>query len=432
MNDYKLLKKRWLVLCGMFIGNICYGSMYVWSIFNQPLMKATGLPISGISLAYSLMLIVTFVFTLCSAPLLKKLGHKRVMVLSALFWTAGWFFTGFAKTAWQLYLFFSVLVGIGAGLGYNTIVSLVPLWFPDRKGLANGIAIGASGLAPVIVAPIAYSVLNRFGVFTSFRVLGILFALLLAVSIVFISTPPVNYELLFSDTKSGSVDVHTGISTKKMLQRPEFYLLWAALLCGATSGMMMTGHAANIGAELVGMTDATAALLVSLLAIMSFSGRLFMGMLSDKIGRFWVVFASLALIGGSMLVLGLIQELWQFLVAFSLVGFCFGAIMAVFPAVCSDTFGTKHMASNWSVLYSGYTAASFVGPFCAASFLEHSGSYRPAFIMAGCLGLGALLIYSLANRIAKQRAGRSAADNNAQQKEVNPFSTDLNKKGERK
>lgn len=398
-----MLKRRWAILAALFVGNICYGSIYVWSIFNQPLIQATGLPISQVSLAYSLMMIFTFIFTLCAAPLLRKWGHRRVMMVSAAFWSLGWFLTGSARTMGQLYFYFSFLVGVGAGFGYNTIVSLVPLWFPDRTGLANGVAIGASGLAPVITTPLAYAVLERFGVATSFRTLGILFAGLLLCVVCMIQSPPPGYEMLFAGNRKVDMKALTGIGTRKMLKDPVFYLFWIALLCGATSGMMMTGHAASIGAELVGMQASAAALLVSLLAVMSFSGRLLMGILSDKIGRFRVIAASLLLIGGAMLMLGNLRTLWEFLVAFSIVGFCFGAIMAVFPAVCSDTFGAKHMASNWSVLYSGYTVASFIGPYSAAAFMEASGSYRSAFLLAGALGVGAMILFLFAGQILKRR-----------------------------
>ena len=407
-----MVRKRWIVLVAMSVSNLCYGSMYVWSIFNQPLIEVTGLPISKVSLAYTLMMVITFLFTLFSSPLLRRLGYRNVMLLSALFWCAGWFFTGFARSAGQLYLFFSLLVGIGAGLGYNTIVSLIPLWFPDKKGLANGIAIGASGIAPLITAPIAYDILERSNVFTSFRVLSLLFAILLFGSFWLISAPapdgPHGHNIPITPT-----DAATGVTTKQMLRDPVFYLFWFVLLAADTSGMMMTGHAANIGAEQVGLSAQSGTMLVGLLAVMNFAGRFVLGMLSDRIGRFRVVSAILILIAAAMLFMGYTDQIWQFLVLFSIVGLCFGAVMAVFPAICSDCFGSKHMASNWPVLYSGYTAASFVGPFSAATCFEQTGRYHSAFLLAGGLAVAALGFFLAANAILKKRSRNGSTQHSA-------------------
>lgn len=395
--------KRWVVLGALAVSNLCYGSIYAWSIFNRPLMNETGLPISYVSLAYSLMMIATFAFTLVSAPLLSRWGHRRVMFLSALFWIAGWFLTGYARTAIQLYLFFSLLVGIGAGFGYNTIVSLIPQWFPDKKGLANGIAIGASGIAPLITAPLASSILERFGVFTAFRVLSLFFAVLLLGVFWLIQSPP---EPLPGPARpAGENKPLTGKSTPEMLRDPVFYLFWFVLLAADTSGMMMTGHAADIGAAQAGLSAQQATMLVSLLAVMNFIGRLLFGTLSDKIGRYRVVTAILVAIAAAMLLMGRVSQVWQFLAVFSVVGICFGAIMAVFPALCSDCFGTKHMASNWSVMYSGYTAASFIGPFSAATCLERTGGYQSAFLVAAGLSLTALIVFFAAQAILKRREG---------------------------
>ena len=138
---------------------------------------------------------------------------------------------------------------------------------------------------------------------------------------------------------------------------------------------------------------------------MNFAGRLFFGTLSDKIGRFRVVSAILAAIAAAMLLMGRVDRVWQFLVVFSVVGICFGAMMAVFPALCADCFGTKHMASNWSVMYSGYTAASFIGPFSAATCLERTGGYQAAFLISAALSLMALIVFFTAQGIRKRRAG---------------------------
>ena len=187
-------KNRWVILAALVINNICLGATYVWSIFNTPLMEANGWQLSQVSLAYSLLLLVTFFANPISGQLQNKVGPQKLMLVALVFWGGGWFLTGFATSLPQLYLFFSLVVGIGTGFGYNTVVSTIPRWFPDRKGLANGLVIGASGLSPLPFAPIGYFLLDRFGVQNSFKGLGIIFLVLMAATFWLITAPPQGWK----------------------------------------------------------------------------------------------------------------------------------------------------------------------------------------------------------------------------------------------
>ena len=142
---------------------------------------------------------------------------------------------------------------------------------------------------------------------------------------------------------------------------------------------------------------------------MSFAGRLIMGSLSDKIGRYRTVLAIIIIIAADMFFFGVVHSFPTFVLALSVVGFCFGSIMSVFPALCSDTFGVTHMSSNWSVMYSGYTVASFIGPMSAAKCVEAFGSYVNVFVLSGVLAALALIALLAAMRINSRRVAQKAA-----------------------
>ncbi len=404
-------RNRWVILAALVINNICLGATYVWSIFNAPLMEANGWQLSQVSLAYSMLLLVTFFANLVSGQLQNKVGPQKLMLVALIFWGGGWFLTGFARSLPQLYIFFSLIVGIGTGFGYNTVVSTIPRWFPDRKGLANGLVIGASGLSPLPFAPLGYFLLERFGVQNSFKGLGAIFLVLMAATFWLITAPPKGWKP--EGWEPPVATVKTGILQEKrtgeMVKDPVFYLLWFVLMTGATAGMIMTGHASGIGQELVGMTGSQGAMMVSLLAVMSFAGRLIMGSLSDKIGRYRTVLAIIIIIAADMFFFGVVHSFPTFVLALSVVGFCFGSIMSVFPALCSDTFGVTHMSSNWSVMYSGYTVASFIGPMSAAKCVEAFGSYVNVFVLSGVLAALALIALLAAMRINSRRVAQKAA-----------------------
>lgn len=406
-------KNRWIILAALLFNNLCLGATYTWSIFNKPLMETHGWQLSEVSLAYSMLLIVTFFSNLISGQLQNKLGPRKLMLLSLIFWGGGWFLTSFATSIPQLYLFFSFTVGIGAGLGYNTIIATIPRWFPDCKGLANGLVVGASGLAPILFAPVGYFLLDNFGVGNAFKYLGLTFLIIMSATFWLITAPsegwkPEGWEPPEATEATGVLQNKT---TKEMLRDPVFYLLWFVLLAGATAGMIMTGHASGIGMELVNMTGSQAAMMVSLLAVMSFGGRLLMGSLSDKIGRYRTILIIVIAIVADMFFFGTVHSFGSFVVALSVIGFSFGSIMSVFPALCADTFGSAHIASNWSVLYSGYTVASFVGPMSAAKCVEAYGSYVNVFVLSGVLAALALIAQIAAMIINNRRLAKKETAN---------------------
>ena len=389
-------RNRWMVLLVLMLNNICLGAPYVWSIFNQPLMEARGWQLSQISLAYSLMLLVTFFANLLAGWLQEWVPPQWLLLAGGVLWGGGWALTGFAQTLPQLYLSFSLVTGLGSGLGYNTVVSQVPRWFPDRMGLANGVVVGGSGLAPLLFAPMGYTLLDRFGVENAFKVLGLVFLLVMGATFWVIAAPA-------RGTAAAAAGEPGDKGPGEMLRDPRFYLLWFVLMTGATAGMIMTGHAAGIGRSLAGLDAGAAALTVSALAAANFSGRLVVGALSDRLGRMRTITVILCVILADMLVFPYAVTPPAFVAALMVVGFCFGAVMATFPALCADLFGRRRLSANWSVLYSGYTAASFLGPMAAARCMERFGSYQAVFsLSAGLLALG-LVAAALAGRWGKRR-----------------------------
>lgn len=186
-------------------------------------------------------------------------------------------------------------------------------------------------------------------------------------------------------------------------------MLWAAFVMAATSGLMMTGHAATIGQQLAGLSSSDAAVTVGVLAVASFTGRLGLGALSDKFGRFTMLGMSLAVTCVVMLVFfSSAHTFVSFSVVLFLVGVCFGGVMTVMPSICGDAFGLKNFAFNYAVLFSGYTVASFVGPSLAATVVTATGSYDLAFTVAGVLaaiGLAFLMVAVVLSKRMKTAPG---------------------------
>lgn len=436
------------------------GAIYMWSIFNKPLMEEFGFTTSEVSMIYSLFLLASC-FSSMLAGWLQRHTQPRFIVLGAgVLFGLGWFCSGFADNLPMLYLFYSGFAGAGNGMLYNTIVAVVTKWFPDKRGLANGVCIGAIGLGPMIFAPAGNWLIETFDVSTAFHIVGAVWLVVYLVFSWLLYVPPAGWtpkgwsskdtdehedEVLVSATAnataSGAVrakncetdegvnpgeeparlkrttkeierlSVHREVSfsSTQMVKQPLFYVLFAALMVSSTSGLMVTGHASDIGQELAHLTASEGAIMVSVMAFGSFLGRFGFGFISDAIGRYNALIISLVINAVVMvLLLGHATTFITFLLAVSVVGACFGGTMSIVPAIVGDAFGSANFGQNYSFVYPGYTVASFVGPMIAASTVETLGTYVPAFTVAGAISIIGIALVFVAKMLAYRLEDKKA------------------------
>ena len=378
------------------------GAIYMWSIFNKPLMAQFSYSASEVSLVYSLFMFTSLVGSIVAGWLQNRMASNRIVLGSGILFGLGWFLTGFADNLALLYLFYSGLAGLGNGFLYNTIVAVVIKWFPDRRGFANGICIGAIGMSSIIFAPLGNFLIEAFDVQSAFRIVGIIWIVVYLVFSNLLQTPPPNWTPGGKGGAAASADnapapiEQVNYSARQMVRTPLFYCLFLAYMTSVTSGLMITGHASNIGQELAGLSASEGAIMVAVLAIGSTIGRFGFGSLSDFIGRFNTLVIALGLNAVVMfLVMPQATSFALFLASVCVVGACFGGILTVVPAIVGDAFGSANFGQNYSFVYAGYTTASFIGPLAAATAIETAGSYLPAFTVAGVLSLvGIALVFA--------------------------------------
>lgn len=409
----KMPPREIILIAGAFTA-LGTGAIYMWSIFNKPLMTTFGFTASEVSMVYSLFLLTTCFSSMLAGWLQRHMQPRFIVLGAGVLFGLGWFCSGFADSLPMLYLFYSGFAGAGNGLLYNTIVAVVTKWFPDKRGLANGVCIGAIGVGPALFAPAGNLLIETFNVQTAFHIVGIVWLVVYLIFSWVLYVPPAGWtpkgaaEGEDENAKKSAVR-EVNFTSMQMFKQPLFYLLFAIFMVSSTSGLMITGHASNIGQELAHLTASEGAIMVSVLALGSFLGRLIFGFVSDIIGRYNTLIIALAINAIVMLLfLGQATTFVTFLLAVSLVGACFGATMAVLPAIVGDAFGSGNFGQNYSFVYPGYTVASFVGPMLAASAVETMGTYAPSFIVAGAFSLvGIALVFfakAAAYRLEEKKA----------------------------
>lgn len=396
-------KYRWLVLIACAVVGGTTGAVYAWSVFNQALMDTNGWPLAEVSFAYSLYIVMAGFGGVVSGQLQKRLPVRPVVIVAGVCFAAGWFGVSLASNTLMLYISFSLSAGLSNGVLYNMALSLAAKWFPDKRGLASGVCTGAMGFAPVVFAPLASGFLAHFGVVGAFQGMSLVFLVILMVFCPLLRKPAAEQGVATAASASttvGEVDMTVG----QMLRTPLFYLLFMVFAFAGSSGMMMISHASSIGSQIAGLDASAAALMVSMICMGKLFGCLVWGALSDRIGRYRSMEVILAVLALAMMVF---MPQGTSFVALSavlfLVGFCFGGVVTVMPALCADSFGLRNYAANYSVYYFGLALASIIGPMLAANIVEATGTYANAFVPAGVLSLAGLLLVAGAACLARRK-----------------------------
>lgn len=388
-------KNRYVILSGLFIIAFCCGGMYAWSVFSGSLAEYRGWDYSKVTLAYSLMSLMLSLFGIMGGRLLDRFGPKKMMLAASVLWGGGWFLTGCVIQIWQLYIVFGFMTALGSGLAYNPSLTTVVRWFPDKKGLVSGLITGGCGVASLIVAPFANMLLEYFNVSAAFKIVGVVFFVLMFVSALLVTAPDPDWKPAGIQVPSGENVFVKAVDWRGMLKDKRFYIMWLAFLGGCVSGLMLIGHASRIGQEVAGIDASQAALLVGIMAVANFVGRILMGVLSDKLGRYQTLMLALVFSALDMIVLSQSSDFVLFVSALVLLCFCYGGVLAIFPNIVGDTFGLATMGVNYAIIFTAYGVAALVGPMTASAIYAGTGSYTMAFIIAGVFAVMAFILVSI-------------------------------------
>ncbi len=386
----ELKKKRWLILAASCLVNLCIGSTYAWSVFAVPmaeyLTEITGAQLSAgdLSMAFTLATALGPITMISGGWFNDRIGPRWVVFLGGLFFGLGVLLSAAAVTPFRIILTYGLGCGLGMGLVYGCTISNSVKFFPDRKGLVGGIATASYGLSSVIIPPIASWLILRYGITAAFRISGTAYLLIICMSAFFIQKCPEGFMAEAVLSENGSKSSGVDKNWRQMLGSLKFYKMLLLLCCGAFSGLMITSQAASMGQHMIGMTAKAAASAVSILALFNAAGRVLAGHISDRAGRVNTLTAMclLSLAGLASLYSSGSGEMVLFLTGLSIMGFCFGSFMGIFPGFTAEQFGVKNNSVNYGIMFIGFSLAGILGPGTAARIYAAAGDYNPAFLIA--------------------------------------------------
>ncbi len=385
-------RKGWLVTFSGMGLNLALGVLYAWSVFGKQLTETIenggfGWSKTAAALPYTVGIAFFAAMMVPAGRMQDKYGPRVVAMTGAILTGIGLIVTGFSTpdNIYPALIGFGIFAGSGIGLGYAAATPAALKWFPpEKKGLIAGIVLSGFGLASVYIAPLSRYLLSSYGVDYSFIILGIVFTVMMFFLASFIVNPPA-VAATASAVTSGQPAVRIDFTWRQMMKTRAFYLLWIQFACGSLAGLMIIGHLAKIVAVQSGGAIQVGFLFVAILAIFNAGGRILAGLVSDRIGRIKTIFAVCVLQAAVMFLFANNTTFVAFLIGSSLVGFCYGSCLSLFPSVCSDYWGTRNLGLNYGLLFTAWGVGGVFGPVLAGIIADSTGSYYAAYLVSAAL-----------------------------------------------
>jgi OFA family oxalate/formate antiporter-like MFS transporter len=385
---------RWVIaIAGVFL-QIALGAVYAWSVFRVPLAKQFGWSISEITLTFTISIFVLGISAFFGGLWLNRKGPRVVALTGGALYGLGVFLASFSHSLWWLYLSYGLIGGIGLGLGYIVPVAVLVKWFPDRRGLITGIAVGGFGAGALITAPVATRLIQSVGVLNTFAYLGIAYLIVTVVSGFLMQNPPDGWkpEGWAPTASQTSQRARRDYTLSEAVKTWQWYALWLLLFLNTCAGISIISQEAPLFQEETGVTAAVAASMVGLASIGNAVGRVFWAWISDLITRratFFVMFASQILL---FWLLPNITTAWFLTVVTFVVLMCYGGGFGTMPAFAADYFGPKNVGPIYGLMLTAWGFASAFGPLLIAYMRQTAGSYHGALhVIAGVMTISTLL-----------------------------------------
>ena len=412
---------RWRVPPAALAIHLCIGQAYAFSVFSLPLSKSIGLTaaapndwkVSTIGWVFSTAIVFLGLSAALFGSWLERVGPRAAMFVSTLCFSSG-LALGAAGVAthqfWLLLLGYGAIGGIGLGIGYISPVSTLIKWFPDRPGMATGLAIMGFGGGAIIASPLSVRLMAHYrtptsnGIAATFLTLSVLYLCVMMFGVFSVRVPAHDWSPSsdIAQRASATRPAPRGVTVQDAVRTPQFWLLWTMLCVNVTAGIGVLGQASAMIQEMFPgtITVKDAANFVVLLSVANLIGRFVWSSLSDHIGRratYASFFALGAILYASVPTIGRTGSVTLFIAAYALILSMYGGGFATIPAYLRDQFGTLQVGAIHGRLLTAWSTAGVLGPVLVNYIREYQISRGvpkaeaysvTMYIMAGLLLVG--------------------------------------------
>jgi MFS family permease len=409
---------RWFVPPAAIAVHMCIGQVYGFSVFKKPLAKALGIaaPVAGdwseadVGVAYSIALALLGLSAAVFGKWVERSGPRKTMLASMVCFCSGLVLTSLAvqfHQLWLLYAGYGLIGGIGLGLGYIAPVSTLMKWFPDRPGMATGMAIMGFGGGALIGGPLAEELMKTYASATSvgakeaLLVMACLYAVSMLFGALIVRVPPDGWqpEGWVPKEHVKPLVTNANVSVDTAWKTPQFWLLWVVLCTNVSAGIGILGQASPMIQDMFKVTPAAAAGYVGLLSLCNLGGRFFWSSISDYVGRKGI-YCIYFLLGAALYV----SVPWTqgrgsvglFVAVTGLILTMYGGGFATIPAYLRDLFGSYQVGAIHGRLITAWSMAAVLGPQLVDRLSTANKKVMPPeqaynsifYLMAGVLAIG--------------------------------------------
>ena len=398
--DTKTLNRWWRIAGGLSM-NLALGAVYAWSIFVRPLEQEFGWKRADVSTVFTVLVFVFGLTFVLGGRMQDKLGPTKVSLIGASLNSLGFFMAGYTTSITWMIFWLGVVAATGQGFGYSTPIPVMSKWFPDRRGLAVGLAVAGYGGGSAIFGPLGGNwLIPTYGWRNTFFIFGVIFMVMGLIATWLLQNPPAGYKPEGWQPSAAAKAAATKYEflPSEAVKTPTMWFMWVAYALGTAAGLMVIsqlvpfarqqGHAIEI---------ATTAIFVG--AIGSASGRILSGWMSDGLGRLNVLRLMIGVSALSMFLLFHVgaSVAMLYLMVF-VIYWCYGTQLSVNASTAADFWGTKNVGANYGILFTAWGVAGIIGPRIGGQLYDKFGNYEYAFYTAGVLSIVALVFEFIARR----------------------------------
>ncbi len=380
---------RWQIPLGAVAVHICIGSVYAWSTFNRPIQQLFPADPWWFSPPYTTFTTALVLLGLSAAfggPWVERRGPRVAATAAAVFFGTGLILGGIGLALRQsavVFLGMGIIGGIGCGLGYISPVSTLVQWFPDRRGMATGMAIMGFGGGAFLAGYLNVFFMDRIGVANTVMALGVTYLIVMLVGARLLRRPPPGWrpEGWSGPLKTTAMIADTSVSRNHAIQTKQFYLLWGILFINVTAGIGILAQASPMMQDMFHRTPLQAAAVVSLISVFNAGGRFLWASGSDYIGRrnTYLIFFVTQFVLFLMIPGFAARGSWAlFQAALFVVFTMYGGGFATIPAFLADIFGPQNVGAIHGALLTAWSAAAVAGPVIITELSNRAKTALPA------------------------------------------------------
>ncbi len=401
---YVIVSSGFVVMCVMWT------AFYTFGIFFKPVLKEFGWTRAVTAGAFSLCSVIQGFLSIAMGGLTDRFGPRLVMTLCGLFLASGYLLMSQLASLWQLYLFYSVILGIGMGGSFAPLMTLIARWFVRRRGMMTGLVVSGTGVGALVGPPLAGVLISRYGWRASYAAIGAAVLVIMVLCAQLLKSAPGHLPAGRRDKDRHALPqaIHQeGMTFRDAMQSGKFWRVFAMIFCLGLCIFAIMVHIAPHVTD-IGFAPGTAANIMATIGAVCVAGRILFGKALDRIGSrkgFVIGFGVLSL---SLFLVALAGTLGMLYLSAALFGFAFGACATCESPLVADLFGLRSHGLLLGIVACGFTFGGGVGPFVAGYIFDLTGKYQAAFFFCAVVSCVGLLLALLLGR-SEGSEGRSGS-----------------------